>query len=158
VLLTESAISGVIEDVIKCEGGYWDDPYGGPTNCGITQRTLDNLQKSDLCVPARVQDLEEQDVVAIYREKYFRPFRLERFPLPVAQKLMHLCVMSWDDGIKILQELVCCANDGIVGSKTIKAVEASPLTGEQLANITVGVWLADRNDHEFIRGFANRLL
>ena len=57
--------------MLRLEGGYVNDSHdpGGATKYGITQRTLDSLQKKPLPakLPANVHDLTPDQATVIYQ-------------------------------------------------------------------------------------------
>ena len=67
-----------IEAVLVREGGYVDLPEdrGGPTNMGITIRTLMSYRGSPVS-PSDVRDLEKSEAVAIYHQRYIEDPRLD---------------------------------------------------------------------------------
>lgn len=57
------------------EGGYSHHPLdpGGATNFGITQRTYDRWRLRQGLVARDVREIEESEVVSIYRSEYWEP-------------------------------------------------------------------------------------
>lgn len=75
------SIDAMIDDVIRCEGGIVDHPTdrGGPTNFGITQRTLTRYlghktTKHDVCT------LSHELAAEIDRRAYYLEPRLDTLP------------------------------------------------------------------------------
>lgn len=92
------------------EGGYWDDPVGGPTKWGISQRSYPDLDITELTV---------YDAVEIYKRDYIAPLGLENYPPGVAFQLFDFGVNSGPvTAIKQLQEALGLKSDGIAGPIT----------------------------------------
>ncbi len=112
------------------EGGYVNDPDdgGGPTNLGITARTLGVWRKLG-------RDATEDEVRAVTREEaegialalYWNAVRGDQLPGGID---IYAADFAFNSGpgtaARILQELVGTAADGFVGDKTIAAVRAVP--------------------------------
>ncbi len=81
----------IIEEILEREGGYVNHPAdkGGPTNFGITQKTLANYREHAVAV-TDVQALTRKEAADIYEAMYVRPF----IRFAAAPKLMALVVDS----------------------------------------------------------------
>lgn len=68
-------VETLIDDIIRREGGYVDDPQdlGGATKYGITQGTLAGYRRN-LVTKKDVEALTEAEAREIYRALYVRPF------------------------------------------------------------------------------------
>ena len=117
--------------VLGFEGGYVNDPrdYGGATNLGITQRTLDaaRIAHPTWGLPASVVSLRRQDAARIYRADYWDAVRGDDLPPGVAL-LVFDCAVNQGPGRarKWLQTAVGAVSDGDLGPKTMAAIaEAS---------------------------------
>lgn len=127
----------IIGHTLLNEGGYVNhkDDRGGPTNYGITEKTLRKAIKKGI-VPrgTTVKNLSKEQAICIYKEFYWTPLKIEDIrTLSIVRKVFDTSVnvgLRW--GIKILQRAVRSAAgdklviDGISGPKTISAVNASP--------------------------------
>ncbi|MFI5411282.1 glycoside hydrolase family 108 protein [Kaistia sp. UC242_56] len=106
------------------EGGYVNrkTDAGGPTKYGITQRTL----SADLGRPASIEDvrnLTPDRAEAIYRKSFWAQSGGDLLPAGLDYAVFTASVMSGPArGVKILQQLVGVAADGIVGVQTVDAV------------------------------------
>lgn len=142
-----SVVSAILDSIQEAEGGYWDDPWGGPTQFGITQRTLDNLHKmygSELnALPSDVKDLTHEEARLIIEMYYVRRNRTHELPAPLNMLVSHGVVMAWDDIIKIMQNALGVKADGLIGPKTLAA--ANKLSALELLTLTHRVVL------EFLR-------
>lgn len=119
--------------ILKYEGGFVNDPAdsGGATNKGVTIATwrsvgYDNDGDGDI----DVQDLKlisNKDV----RDRVLKPHYWDRWKANQiqSQKIANILVdwvwASGANGIKIPQRLLGVAVDGIVGAKTLAAVNAA---------------------------------
>jgi lysozyme family protein len=103
-----------IERCLGHEGAYWDDPVGGPTKYGISQRSYPDLDIASLTI---------DDARAIYRRDFVKPLNLDTYPPGVAFQLFDFAVNSGPKtAIKQLQEALGLKPDGVVGPKTKAAL------------------------------------
>lgn len=93
------------------EGEFWDDPVGGPTKWGISQRSYPSLD---------IKGLTKEDAAAIYRKDFIDPLQLDIFPRSLAFQLLDFAVNSGPKtAIRQLQEAIGATPDGVVGSETV---------------------------------------
>lgn len=120
--------------ILKWEGGYVNDPadLGGPTNQGVTLSTWKKQgydKNGDGAID--VEDLKlisKDDVVErILRPHYWNRWQADRID---SQALANILVdWVWGSGrygITIPQEILAVEPDGIVGEKTLHALNAYP--------------------------------
>ena len=119
--------------ILKYEGGFVNDPAdkGGATNKGVTIATWRSVgYDKDGDGDIDVQDLKlitNQDV----RDRVLKPHYWDRWKANQiqSQKIANILVdwvwASGANGIKIPQRLLGVAVDGIVGAKTLAAVNAA---------------------------------
>lgn len=71
--------------VLKWEGGYSEHPNdpGGATMKGITQSVYDSWRKSKGLPTRHVRNITDDEVEAIYWEKYWQPLRCSELPAPL---------------------------------------------------------------------------
>lgn len=64
---------------LKWEGGLSDDPLdpGGRTNRGITQRVYDGYRNNKALPLRDVKNIDESELLEIYREKYWKPSKAD---------------------------------------------------------------------------------
>lgn len=109
------------------EGSYTDDPQdtGGPTNYGITQRTLAAWRKRPVTA-ADVKALtlaEAQDILA---SEFAAPIRFDELPDGVDYAVLDYAVNSGPaQAARDIQRLVGVVPDGIIGTKTLDAIAAA---------------------------------
>jgi lysozyme family protein len=112
--------------VLSLEGGYTNHPNdrGGVTNKGILQREYDAWRKKQDLPEQDVKNLSNEEVYLIYRENYWVPGKCEQLPWPVCLVHFDACVNTGVyQAAKFLQRAVRSKDDGIIGPKTLKAVE-----------------------------------
>lgn len=126
----------IAETIVAREGGFVDDPDdpGGATNHGVTIHTMRRLGL-DLTGDGRVDTadvrrLTRAQAVDIYVEHYFRRPGLGRLPAVLQPSVFDMYVNAGANAVRILQRLVTamgypCADDGIIGPKTVAAVAAA---------------------------------
>lgn len=114
----------------KWEGGFINDPddLGGATNMGITLSTYtDYCRRKGYPKPTvtRLKNISESDWLDIFKTMYWDKWKADEIlSQSVANILVDWLWNSGDYGIKIPQMLVNVSNDGIVGPKTIAAINA----------------------------------
>ncbi len=118
--------------VLRDEGGNDDDPRdpGGRTSRGILQREWDVWRQTHPGQPSDVWQAPQDQIVAIYREKYWDALCCDSLPAGVDYAVFDYGVNS---GIirsaKVLQGLVGADIDGEIGPQTIAATaQADPAT------------------------------
>jgi lysozyme family protein/uncharacterized Tic20 family protein len=121
---------------LEWEGGNDDDPRdpGGRTSRGIIQREWNDWLKSHPGLPSDVWQAPQDQVLAIYREKYWNPLACDQLPAGV-----DYCVFDYgvNSGISrsaaALQKIVGTSVDGEIGPLTIAAaakVDPASLVGK----------------------------
>lgn len=133
--------------ILEHEGGYVNNASdrGGPTNFGITQKTLSEHRGYAVSVD-EVKNMTEDEAREIYSNRYLTGPKIDKLPWP------HPGICVFDIGvnsgprraIKMLQEVLnkagfpCGAADGVIGPKTIGACEeAQKEMGNYLQNALV---------------------
>lgn len=112
---------------LKEEGGFVDNPAdpGGATNLGITIGTLSHYLGRAATVDD-VQALTVEAVTPIYHALYWLPVRGDELPFGVDLMVWDTAVNSGPGrAVKLLQEAVGAAVDGIIGSATLALVNAT---------------------------------
>lgn len=116
------AVKYVIED----EGGYVNHPKdpGGETKYGISKRSYPGLD---------IKNLDLDTAIKIYKDDYWDENGIERLPFHIRYQFFDMTVNHGPHlAAKILQRAAKVKDDGIIGPKTIKAVER--LSNTDLAN------------------------
>jgi len=158
--------------ILKWEGGYTNNPadLGGATNKGVTlsvwkQQGYDKNDDGGIDVED-LKLLSAEDVVErILRPHYWNRWQADRIP---AQALANILVdwvwCSGSYGIKIPQSVLALKSDGIVGEKTLRAVNDYPDPEglfdkiKQVRRAYLNMICIDRPANKrFLKGWLNRL-
>jgi lysozyme family protein len=110
--------------VLAQEGGFVDHPKdpGGPTNQGITQRTLDRWNMVHGRPRKDVAAISQDEVISIYREWYWTPAGCPGLEPPLDLILFDTAVnLGVVPAVRLLQRAVWAEEDGIVGPETLGA-------------------------------------
>lgn len=113
---------------LRWEGGYVNDPAdpGGATNRGITQRTYDQWRYRHGEPTRDVSDITKDEVSAIYRSDYWDACRCDELPWPLSVVVFDGAVNCGPHrSIRWMQRELHVAPDGIIGPKTLHAVNLS---------------------------------
>jgi len=127
-------INKLVPFILKWEGGYVDDPndLGGPTNKGVTLKVWQQVgydKNNDGVIDEEdLKMLFQQDLIeCVLRPHYWNRWQADRIH---NQSVAHLLVdWIWASGIisiKITQRLLDLEIDGIVGVKTLAAINQYP--------------------------------
>lgn len=121
----------LIPFILKWEGGFVNDPddLGGATNKGITIGTFGEYRKRKGLPSPTVQDiksLSDKDWYEIFKTLYWDRWKADEIKSQsVADILVDWVWASGVHGIKRPQRILGVSSDGIVGSKTIAALNAA---------------------------------
>ncbi len=126
------SVRSIADDIVAREGGYVDDPDdpGGPTNYGVTIRTLRALGL-DLNADGDVdlgdlRRLTPDQAADIFVDHYFRRPRIAMLPGPLQASVFDMYVNAGSNAVRILQRLLRdmgfdLAVDGVIGPLTARA-------------------------------------
>jgi lysozyme family protein len=160
-------IHNLINRLIQREGGYVNHPddKGGPTNMGITLRTLASWRGT--VVTARdVKDLGYDEAAAIYRQRYWIDpglFTLSVSPLLMAVLFDAAVHHGPRKAVQLLQRSIGVKDDGIIGPITRECV------GRMRATNMMALFVAERVEYmgylvkkdptqsDFIHGWLRRM-
>jgi lysozyme family protein len=121
----------LIPFILKWEGGFVNDPddLRGATNKGITIGTFGEYRKRKGLPSPTVQDiknLSDKDWYEIFKTLYWDRWKADEIKSQsVADILVDWVWASGVHGIKRPQRILGVSPDGIVGSKTIAAINAA---------------------------------
>lgn len=158
-------MSRIIEELLRREGGYVNHPAdrGGPTNFGITQKTLSAWRKRSVSAQ-EVKDLQEPEAREIYASLFIAEPKLDQVQDVALRELLVDCAVNHGPGraVKWLQMAVGADPDGILGPRTLEALStqrAVDLYRRVLATRIVfyGQLISkDRSQAAFAGGWAKR--
>ncbi|KZK82251.1 putative Peptidoglycan domain protein [Pseudovibrio sp. Ad13] len=121
----------IVSDLLESEGGFAHrsrkaDP-GGPTNFGITQRTLSAWRGQSVSVQ-EVRSMERAEAVDIFRAQYWDAVKGDKMPSGLDYALFDFAVNSGPArAVKTLQSILGVAADGLAGAETFGALETHDL-------------------------------
>ena len=113
-----------LEFTLQFEGGFVNNPKdpGGPTNLGVTQKTLSGVLGRKATVDD-VKALTPKKVAPVYRKLYWDKVRGDELPFGVDLAVFDFGVHSGPKrSAEFLQRVVGVADDGDIGDITLKAV------------------------------------
>jgi len=171
-----SEFSIAMKFVLKNEGGYVNHPKdpGGATNFGISLRFLRTLDKKDGDINhdgvIDINDIKEMiidDAVRLYKKYYWDAYNYGFIEnQEIATKVFDICVtMNPSKCHKMFQRAIMATTyvsidcDGIIGKKTIKAVNGCKVPEELLTIFKdlVADYYRSLKKPEFINGWLNRV-
>ncbi len=123
------SVETLIEDVIRREGGFVDQPadHGGPTKFGITQAALAR-HLGRAAAAAEVEGLSLEQARQIYRRDYYQGPQIDRLPERIQPFVFDSAVNHGPGRAIGFVQRVCnlagfaqLAVDGVCGPKTIRA-------------------------------------
>ncbi|KZK76406.1 putative Peptidoglycan domain protein [Pseudovibrio sp. W64] len=121
----------IVSDLLESEGGFAHrsrkaDP-GGPTNFGITQRTLSAWRGQSVSVQ-EVRSMERAEAVDIFRAQYWDAVKGDKMPSGLDYALFDFAVNSGPArAVKTLQSILGVAADGLAGVETLGALKSHNL-------------------------------
>ena len=115
-----------LHEVLHMEGGFSDDPRdpGGMTNLGITRAELADVRRVPVAsiTEEMMKAMTLDEASGIYQTRYWNALRCEDVPLGVDLMVFHFGVNAGNGtSARVLQGLVGCSVDGIVGRQTVIA-------------------------------------
>lgn len=156
--------------VMGWEGGYGNDSAdrGGPTNRGITRATYDAYRISRGLGRSPVVGISGDEVLDIYRTRYWRPVCGDSLPKRVDLVVFDAAVNCGVKRASIwLQRAVGADEDGQIGKYTLAAVDGDNRAG--LLDVVIADMIDQRHDfyealaerdpsqQKFLKGWLNRL-
>jgi lysozyme family protein len=106
----------LVKEVLRREGGYVNHPNdrGGPTNFGITLKTLSAYRNGAKVTEEDVKNLSEAEAIAIYNKNYVIPAQAMLISLNLTEK-----DQFYNELLEVLFDMV--VNHGILGTSAILA-------------------------------------
>ena len=118
----KTSFEDIIEEVLKHEGGYVNDPHdaGGETNFGIAKKFNPDVD---------IKNLTKEGAKKIYYDKYWVPSKAAQVPNRLKHIYFDMVVNFGKRGaVKVLQQAAVAkghkiAVDGGIGPNTLKAIQ-----------------------------------
>lgn len=155
--------------IFKWEGGFVNDPIdrGGATNMGVTiavwQRQGYDKNEDGKVDVKDLKLLSKEDATQIMKKHYWDRWRADEIKDPkIANTLVDWVWGSGVWGIKIPQRMLGLTQDGIVGPKTIAAINNAPADFlqklyKEREDFLHRIVKNNPSQKRFIRGWLNRL-
>jgi len=162
----DSSFDNALAFVLRWEGGFSNDPRdsGGRTMKGVTQRVYDAWRASQGEQRRDVAKISDAEVAAIYSDNYWKKALCNELQA-------HLDLIQFDTAVnmgpnravKILQQAVGVAPDGVFGPMTRQACAAcsAPDAVARYCSIREGLYrrFAEAPGQDrFLAGWLNRLI
>ena len=165
--------SKLVPFILSKEGGYSNDKddKGGPTKHGITLATWRKVgydKNGDGVINEKdIKLLTEDDFHRVFKRNYWDACKADQIK---DQSVANLLVdFAYNSGVtrvsKFIQKIVGVTVDGIIGSKTINAINNYPRGQRQLfatlrqrrINYLNGIVIANPTQKKFYNGWMNRV-
>lgn len=137
-----------LDAILIAEGGYQNDKDDSGnyvngvligTNRGVTPAALAKHRgvKASSITVEDIKNVTEQEARDIFKEEYFYKPKLDKLPMDLQASVFDMQINSGSNAIKILQKLVGTKQDGIIGPKTLKALEDNPVSVNEYADARI---------------------
>lgn len=122
-----ASIDNLIPFILKWEGGYvhHKNDKGGATNRGVTYKTWEDYckRKGKEASLTTLRHMTKEEWRDIFTEHSWNPWQADKI---ASQLVANICVdWSWMSGVKVIkkvQKMLGLTADGIVGPKTLAAI------------------------------------
>ena len=137
------SVNQMIDDILQREGGFVNHPNdrGGPTNFGITMRTLAAWRSPPPIDISDVRSLKADEAKQIYSTNYYTRPKLDKLPARIQPVMFDMSINHGPaTAVKLLQQFLKdngwnCSVDGGIGDETIQCAQAADHTmGNALIN------------------------
>ncbi len=135
--MTQANFARALSATLKHEGGWADHPKdpGGATNRGVTLATFRRLVKPG-ATKADLKAITTEQVATVYRKGFWSQVMADQLPAGVDFAVFDYAVHSGPSrAVKALQKIVGAKVDGVVGPKTIAAVNAVDKVDELIEDL-----------------------
>ena len=141
-----------IEIILKEEGGYVNDPVdlGGETNFGISKRAYPNID---------IKNLTRERAAELYRLDYWNKVKADQLPEWLRLSVFDFAVNAGASrAIRTLQKAAGVKQDGIIGPKTLAAIQTVSTRAYTEARLAYyqGLVKSKPIQGKFLRGWTNR--
>lgn len=116
-----------LKAVLHHEGGFVNHPRdpGGMTNLGVTKKVWEEWVKREVG-ESEMRDLTPEKVAPLYKKMYWDRARCDDLPEGVDYIVFDTAVNSGvGRAVRFLQACVGADQDGVIGPKTLAAVQAA---------------------------------
>jgi len=123
--MAKATFAKAMPHVFTEEGGYVDNPKdpGGATNLGITISTLSAWEGRNV-TKDEVKALTKAKATTIYHANFWNKIDGDALPAGVDYAVLDFAINSGPArAVKFLQRIVGVAQDGVIGAKTLAAVQ-----------------------------------
>lgn len=123
----KSNFEAALECVLKSEGGFVNDPKdsGGMTNLGVTKRTWEEWVGHPVDEKI-MRNLKPEYVAPMYKKKFWDSCGCDNLAKGLDYVVFDFAVNAGPGrSVKTLQSTIGCVPDGIIGAKTLAAINAS---------------------------------
>lgn len=155
-----------IKNIFRLEGGYVNHPNdkGGCTNKGITIETFRSFYGKDMTC-SDLKNITEEQAEAIYKNNYWNPCWGDKiYCHKIAELLVDWAINSGvKTAIKGIQRIVGVEVDGVMGPKTLKAINNYPVKSlfdklkEERKLFYENIVKKNPSQEVFLKGWLNRL-
>ncbi len=160
-----------LDNILVSEGGFQNDKDDSGnyvngiligTNKGITPAALAEHRgvKASSITVEDIKNLTEQEARDIFKEEYFYKPKIDELPTELQASVFDMQINSGSNAIKILQKLVGTKQDGIIGPKTLQALEDNTVSVNEYAEARIEYYnKVVKNSPEkkkFLSGWTNR--
>ena len=164
-----SEIKKLAPFVLKWEGGFVNDPLdkGGATNKGVTMAVWQKQgydKNGDGKIDVKdLKNLSDEDATKIMKKHYWDRCRADEIQdQRVANTLVDWVWCSGAWGIKIPQKMLGLKADGIVGAKTLQAINKAPenflqILYKERQEFLERIVKTNPTQKRFLKGWLNRL-
>jgi lysozyme family protein len=158
-----------LEHLLKSEGGFTNDPRdpgnklpdgrAGCTMLGVTQASWEAFI-GKRTTQEKMQQLTPEDVAPIYRKKYWDAVSGDELPTGLDYLMFDFAVNAGPGrAIKVMQSALGVAVDGVIGRKTMQAINESDPTSliETFSDSKMDYYRTLITFQTFGKGWTNRI-
>lgn len=125
----QSTWSKALAFTLLAEGGWYDDPRGGPTNHGITLDTYREYAGNQRLTADDLRNIPAATVSDLYSSRFWARMGCDALPVGVDFMVFDAGVMSGvQNSLYLLQRAVGAVVDGNIGPRTMSAIQMRPAT------------------------------
>ena len=117
-----------LRDVLVSEGLWSDDPTdaGGATMKGITLSVYREWKRNQYITKEQLKEVSDSDVYNLYKQLYWDKINADNLPAGVDYAVFDAAVnLGVARATKLIQEAVGVTTDGVLGLKSLSAIQAA---------------------------------